>query len=121
MTIFGVKNDRAALRGAATGAEKTKRVKTPLLGILAVVLVIVVGIVHVASIVLATGGDYELASFMAIAAIAGSVVSLVMGAIAAIAGLGRWWGLIAMVISIVVNPFVLLKVLTFFSGVTGGY
>jgi lysylphosphatidylglycerol synthetase-like protein (DUF2156 family) len=90
-----------------------ERVRTPLLGILALVLVVLAGIVQVLAISTATDGRYLVGTVLAWGAVAASVLGLLVGVVATVLGLGRRWAIAAMVLSLVSNPIVVLNVLGF--------
>lgn len=97
-------------------AVRTERVKTPLLGILAVGLVVLAAIVQGVAIVMATDNRYLVSTVLGYGAVAASILGFLVGAAAAVLSLGRRWGIAAMLLSLVANPIVVLNVLTFFSG-----
>jgi len=88
------------------------------LGVLAMVLVVAFAVVHVVAIVVATDGGYVLASQLAVVAIVGTIITLVLGIGTFVLRTGRRWGSIAIVLSIVANPVALRHILDFFGTVT---
>jgi hypothetical protein len=88
------------------------------LGLLAVLLVLAFAVVHVVAIVVATGGGYVLASQLAIVAIVGTIITLVLGIGTFVLRAGRRWGAVAVVLSIVANPIALRYILDFFGTAT---
>ena len=87
------------------------------LGALAVVLVLAFAVVHVVAVIVATGGGYVLASQLAIVAIVGTIITLVLGIGTFVLRAGRRWGLVAIVLSIMVNPVALRYILDFVGSV----
>ena len=75
-------------------------------------------VVHVVAVVVATGGGYVLASQLAVVAIVGTIITLVLGIGTFVLRAGRRWGLVAIVLSIVVNPVALRYILDFFGSLT---
>jgi len=88
------------------------------LGVLAVLLVLAFAVVHVVAIVVATGGGYVLASQLAIVAIVGTIITLVLGIGTFVLRSGRRWGAVAIVLSVVANPIALRHLLDFFGSAT---
>jgi hypothetical protein len=99
---------------------RVERVKTPLLGLVSAGLGLLTAVLVGAAVAIASGGDYGLSTILAHGAIALSVLGVIGGAVAAIAGLGRRWGIIAVVLGVLANPFVLLSILRFFGGFESG-
>lgn len=97
----------------------TERVKTPLLGILALGLVVLAGIVEVLAISTATDGRYLVGTVLGWGAVCGSVLGLLVGVVATVLDLGRRWAITAMVLSLVANPIVVLNVLNFVQQIGG--
>jgi hypothetical protein len=89
-----------------------------LVGLAAAVLAIATIVVHVVAIVVASGGDFPASTILGYLAIALSVLAVAGGVTAAILDRGRRIGVIAAVIGVLANPWVLLVVLRFFSGLT---
>lgn|GEM_PF-2311722 len=96
--------------------EPAPKKRTALLGIVAAVLALGTIGVHAAAIVVASTGDFPLGTTLGYVAIGVSVLAVVVGVVAAILGRGRTWGIAATILAIAANPFVLLAVLTFLSG-----
>jgi len=111
---------RASAETPATGGApaESSRARGQGLGVLAVVLVLAFAVVHVVAVVVATGGGYVLASQLAIVAIVGTIITLVLGTGTFVLRAGRRWGLVAIVLSIVANPIALRYILDFFGSVT---
>lgn len=100
--------------------DEPERRKTAVLGIAAAVLGVSTVAALVTAIVIASTGDWGVATLVAYAAIGLSALSVLGGVIAAIVGLGRRSGVIAVVLGILANPLVLLTVLRFFGGFEAG-
>ena len=111
---------RAPAETPATGGApaESSRARGQGLGVLAVVLVLAFAVVHVVAVVVATGGGYVLASQLAIVAIVGTIITLVLGIGTFVLRAGRRWGLVAIVLSIVANPIALRYILDFFGSAT---
>jgi uncharacterized membrane protein YcjF (UPF0283 family) len=101
-------------------APSLERLNTPLLGILALALAVLTAVGLAVGIVIATAGDYRLATIVAYGAIGLSVLAVIGGVLAVILGWGRRWGVIAVIVGVVANPLVLLVVLRFFGGLQTG-
>jgi len=94
----------------------TERVRTPLLGIVAIGLAVLAGVFQGVGIAGAGGGDYAMATVLAWAAVGASAIAFVLGAIAAVMHLGRRTGIAAMLLALVANPWLLMQTL----GLLGG-
>lgn len=89
----------------------------PIPGILALAFALATVALGVIAIVFATGADFETSTTLSWAAMIASVVA-VLGGITAIAlRLGRGWGIAAVVVGILANPYLLLQGLTLLAGV----
>jgi len=111
---------RAPVETPAAGGDpgESARSRGQGLGVLAVVLVLAFAVVHVVAVIVATGGGYVLASQLAIVAIVGTIITLVLGIGTFVLRAGRRWGLVAIVLSIVANPIALRYILDFFGSAT---
>jgi len=96
--------------------EEPVRVRRPYVGLAAAVLALGTVAVHIAAIVVATGRDFPTGTYLGYVAIGLSALAVVVGVIAAVIGRGRAWGIAAAVVGILANPWVLLVVLRFLSG-----
>jgi hypothetical protein len=92
-----------------------EREKTPLLGAIAMTAAVLTGTLHAVAVALASNGVYQTSTVLAITAIGLSIVAIVVGVIAAILDRGRKTGIVAAVVGLLVNPFVVLVTLRFFS------
>ena len=101
------------LTGDSPPPARTARPRTRWLGVTALVGVIVAAGVQGAAIVIASGHDIPGSTTLAWVAIVLSVVAAVVGMVAAVIGRGRSWGLVAAVLAVVTNPWVLLQLLRF--------
>ena len=72
--------------------------------------------VHVSAIVVASGGDFVTGTTLGYVAIGLSVVAVVVAIAAVVIGRWRWWALAAGLLAVLANPWVLLTVLRFLSG-----
>jgi hypothetical protein len=93
--------------------ERPVRRRGPLLGLIALTLAVLTIVAHVTAVVIASGNDFAPATIVGYVAIGLSAASVLAGAVAVILRLGRPWGVIAIVLGVVANPFVLLVVLRF--------
>lgn len=115
-------------RGRASGGNATsaspddesaaRSRRRPWLGVTAFVIAVALAAADVYAIVVAIGDYYELAIMLAIGATIGTIIAFLLGAAALVLGRGRWWGVAAMVLSVLANPFTLVQVLVFFSDFT---
>lgn len=89
--------------------------RAPVLGALAALGAIVTVVLHAAAVNVAAARDPETATTLAWAAIIMSFVAMVLGILAVVFRSGRWTGVIAVVVALIANPWVLLQILTFFA------
>ncbi|MDP3208019.1 MAG: hypothetical protein Q8M65_02625 [Rhodoglobus sp.] len=94
------------------------REKTASLGTAAVVLAVVAGILQGVGIGVATAGDFSQATIFAYLAIAIAVVALGAGVAAIVLDRGRRLGIIATILAIFANPYLLLGMLRLFCSLT---
>ncbi len=100
--------------------EETPRVRRPWIGLAAVALTVATIGVHAAAIVFASNGDFPTGTLLGYIAIGLSALAVVVGLVAAVVGRGRAWGIAAAVVAVLANPWVLLIVLRFLSGIQTG-
>jgi hypothetical protein len=93
--------------------EAPVRRRGPLLGFIALGLAVLTVAAHAVAVVMASGDDFAPATIAGYVAIALSVASVLAGALAVILRRGRLWGIIAMILGVIANPFLLLVVLRF--------
>ena len=84
-------------------------------GILALGGAAVFAIVHIVAVVTATAGEFGAATTLAWVAIIGTTATLLLGIAAVGLDRGRRWGAVAIILSFVANPFVLVRILTLFA------
>jgi hypothetical protein len=87
------------------------RVRTPWIGIIALALALVTAVAHGVAVAVASGGELQAATALAVVAISLSVLAVVGGLVALVAGFGRRAGLAAIVVGVLANPVVLLALL----------
>lgn len=95
-----------------------RRPRGPWLGIAAVALVVVVIIIDAIAIGMAYTDQVQTTIVVAFIAIALAVVAFCLGLAAFILRAGRWWGLAAMPLSLIVNPYLLAGVLALVSNIS---
>jgi lysylphosphatidylglycerol synthetase-like protein (DUF2156 family) len=83
-------------------------------GVLALIAAAVFATVHGVAIAAGVAGDFRTATILAWVAIVGTAVTLVMAVVAFARARGRLFSGIAIVLSLVANPFVLTSILSFF-------
>lgn len=96
--------------------EPVERVRTSVLGILALALAMLTAAALVTGIIIASTGGWRVATIAAYAAIGLSVLSVIGGVVAVILGMGRRFGVIAVILGVFANPLVLLVVLRLVGG-----
>lgn len=90
----------------------------PIPGILAFGFALTTAVLLVVAIVLATDADFETSTTLSWAAMIASTVAVLGGIAAIVFRLGRGWGIAAVVIGILTNPFLLLQGLSLLATVT---
>jgi hypothetical protein len=86
------------------------------LGATAAGLALVTVIAHIVGVTTASAGDAATGTTFALVAIWTSIPGFLLGLAAVVLGWGRGWGVAAMVVSLLGNPFLLLQLLNFFGG-----
>ncbi|MEQ1736249.1 MAG: hypothetical protein ABL886_07600 [Rhodoglobus sp.] len=94
------------------------REKTALLGSASVVLAVAAGGAQGVAIALASGGDFAVSTVLAYSAIGAAVVAFVGGVAAIVFNRGRRLGIVASIVAIFANPYLLLGMLRLFGSVT---
>lgn len=82
-----------------------------LLGVVGMLFAVVAGVLQVLGIVQASDLNWQRGTLFAWLAIGASVAGLAVGLAAVILNRGRRWGIVAMVASLVANPFLLAQLL----------
>lgn len=85
-------------------------------GLVALLLGVATVFVSGIAIGAATAGDTAVGTVLGTVAIGMSVAAILVGAVAAIARLGRGWGIAAIVVGVLANPWLQLVVLRFIAG-----
>ena len=99
--------------------ESGPRRRTVWLGLGALALAVLTAVLTGLAVSAATVGDEGGAQWLAIAAIAVSILSFLAGMSALLTGRGRLPGGLAAVLAVVANPWILRHVLDFFSNFVG--
>ena len=94
------------------------RRKTALLGATAFAAAVIAGVLQAVAIVVATGGDYFASTVLAYLSIGLAVLGVVVGVVAIVLHRGRRLGIVAVVVGVIANPFVLLTLLRLFGTLT---
>jgi hypothetical protein len=84
-------------------------------GLLALSGAAVFAIVHIVAVVVATAGEFGTATTLAWVAIIGTTATLLLSIAAVGLDRGRRWGAVAVILSLVANPFILMRILGFFA------
>lgn len=98
--------------------ERQRRTPVALAGWLALAASVLAIVADAAAIVTASGGDYAAGTVLAWVAIVLTVIGFVGGIVAAILGRGRRWGVIAAILAVLANPWIMRMVLEFVAGTT---
>jgi K+-sensing histidine kinase KdpD len=98
---------------APAGPRRGRRLLGPAVFVAVLLLAVIEGVAVGAG----ATGDYPRATTLAWVVIVGTVCTFLLGVLAVVAGRGRWWGLAAAVLSVLVNPFTLMQILDFFGTV----
>ena len=96
--------------------EPVAKPRTPLFAAVAGLLALATVAVHIAAIVVATGGDFAAGTVLGYLAIGISGLAVVIGIVAIIRRRYRAWAIAAVVLAVLANPAVLLAVLRYLSG-----
>ena len=102
-------------QGAGRPGRKGRRRPSPIPGLLALFLAIVTVVLLIIGVDVALRGDYAASRGVAYSTIGTSLVGVIIGIIALIAGRGRVWAVIGIVVCVLANPYVLTAVLGWFS------
>jgi hypothetical protein len=95
-----------------TDAPRVKRRPAPwILGVVGLVLAVAAAVLQVLGIIQATGLNWQRGTLLAWLAIGVSTVAFLVGLIAIILNRGRRWGVAAMIVAIVANPWLLALLL----------
>lgn len=90
--------------------------RSPLIGRIAVLLAVLTLIAHIIAIPVSSANAWTTGTVIAWAAIGMSILAVGTGIAAIITGHGRAWGIVAVVLGIVANPYLLLWFLRLLSG-----
>jgi hypothetical protein len=88
------------------------------LGFTAVVLAAGFGVIVGIAVAAAAEGDHATGTALAWFAIVGTVFTLALGISAVVLHRGRRWGVVAVILSLIVNPWILTQILSFFATLT---
>jgi hypothetical protein len=94
-----------------SAAPARRRRKNPLLGKIAFGLAVVCIAVDASAFAVFMGGEMNFATGMCFVVVFVTLVAAVLGFIAAVGGLGRWYGVLAVLLAFIGNPVVLVIVL----------
>lgn len=95
-----------------TDAPRAKRRHAPwILGAAALAIAVAAAVLQVLGIIQATGLNWQRGTLLAWLAIGASTVAFLAGLVAIILNRGRRWGVVAMVLAIFANPWVLAQLL----------
>jgi hypothetical protein len=101
----------------ATGPVATRR-HSPrwVIGAVSLAIAVATVILHIVAVSIASGGDWAAGTVVGYVAIGTSILGIAVGALAILLSRGRGLGIVAVVVSILANPYLLLQLLNFFSG-----
>jgi len=88
------------------------------LGVAATGGALALAIVVAVAVSVAADGDHEAGTGLAWFAIVGTALTFALGIAAVVLRRGRRWGVVAVILSLVVNPFILTRLLAFFETLT---
>lgn len=99
-------------------AEEPPRVRRPWpIGIIALAIAVLLAAAEVVGVLLANTGQFGVATLIGQSLIVLTVLSFLLGLFAVLRHRGRGWGIAAMILSLLVNPLVLINLLALFGGV----
>lgn len=87
------------------------------IGPIALAIAVLLAAAEVIGVLLANSGQFGVAGIIGQSLIVLTVLSFLLGLFAVIRGRGRGWGIAAMILSLLVNPLVLINLLSLFGGV----
>ena len=90
----------------------------PRLGLTAVVLAAAFGVLVGVAVAAAAEGDQATGTALAWFAIVGTVFTFALGVAAIVLHRGRRWGVVAIILSLLANPWILTQILSFFATLT---
>jgi hypothetical protein len=93
-----------------------ERRRSSIPGLVALLLAVATEVVTGIAVGVATGGDVDAGTALGYTAIGMSVAAILLGLVAVLARLGRTWGVAAIVLGVLANPWLQLVVLRFISG-----
>ena len=100
---------------ASSPPRRRRRRSRTQLGMTAFGLAAVLALVDIAAIMLATAGDWTTGTLLGVMSSVLTILSLGLGLAAIVLNRGRAWGLAAGILSIVANPWLLTRILSFFA------
>lgn len=95
---------------AQTGAQRRRR-RNPIVGKIALGLAIVSAAVDASAFAVFMGGDTTFAFGICFVVVFLTLIAAILGFIAAVGGLGRWYGAIGVVVAFFANPVILVVLL----------
>lgn len=99
-------------------AGEPPRVRRPWpVGIIALAIAVLLAAAEVVGVLLANSGQLGVATLIGQSLIVLTVLPFLLGLFAVIRRRGRGWGIAAMILSLLVNPLVLINLLALFGGV----
>ncbi|MFZ7086995.1 hypothetical protein [Curtobacterium sp. RRHDQ10] len=97
---------------AARGASRARRRRrSPLVGKISFGLAVVCIAVDASAFAVFMGGEMNFATGMCFVVVFLTLVAAVLGFVAAVGGLGRWYGVLAVLLAFIGNPVILVIVL----------
>lgn len=90
--------------------------RSSILGQLALCVALATIGVHIAAVIVASSGAFAAGTVLAWIAIAASILAVLSGLVAIIGRFGRGWGISAVVLGVLANPFLLVNILNFVGG-----
>lgn len=96
---------------ARPSGTRRRRRRNPIVGKIAFGLAIVCLAVDASAFAVFMGGEMRFATGMCFVVVFLTLVAAVLGFVAAVGGLGRWYGVLAVLLAFVGNPVILLIVL----------
>ncbi|KQS14472.1 hypothetical protein ASG04_00930 [Curtobacterium sp. Leaf183] len=95
---------------AQTGAQRRRR-RNPIVGKIALGLAIVSAAVDASAFAVFMGGDTTFAFGICFVVVFLTLIAAILGFIAAVGGLGRWYGAVGVVVAFFANPVILVVLL----------
>ncbi|MEJ8282844.1 hypothetical protein [Curtobacterium citreum] len=104
---------RLMQQGTVDVRQTARKRRSPIVGKIALGLAVVSAAVDASAFAVFMGGDTEFAFGICFVVVFLTLIAAVLGFVAAVGGLGRWYGAIGVVVAFFANPVILIVILVF--------